>query len=432
MQQLVSQTQYGIELQDRTKDIPHTSIWQRVWHHPYVMPYNLLALCVIAGNVLYGWHTRPTTVEVLFNIVLLNFSLALFMRQQYVVNFLFKIFTAVPHSLPLWLRRMCGKVYHFGGIHVGAYFCGSLWLAYTCFLLRQDAQLQVLFYLIALHVLVLLAVMVVALPSLRAKRHNLFERVARYGNWLALLLLWGETYVFWQARGSLDWHIPVALGLLSWHTALPWLRLRKVKVDITTPSRHVALARFDYGVTPFAGSSTDISLNPLWEWHSFANVPSPQCKGFRLTISRAGDWTGRFIDKRPTHVWVKGVPTAGVGNIEKLFRRVLWVATGSGVGPCLPHLLSQKVPAHLVWATRQPRATYGDDLVDEILTVQPQALIWNTTAAGKPDLVALAWQEYQRCRAEAVICIANKQVTWQVVYELECLGVPTFGAIWDS
>ena len=42
------------------------------------------------------------------------------------------------------------------------------------------------------------------------------------------------------------------------------------------------------------------------------------------------------------------------------------------------------------------------------------------------------WQEYQRCRAEAVICIAHKKATWHVVHELESRGMPTFGAIWDS
>ncbi len=418
--------------QDTHLALPRASRWRHVWHHPYLMPYNLLALLVIACNLLYCWHARPTEIETLFNIILVNFALALLIRQQYVINFLFRIFTALPHSVPLALRRMGGKVYHCGGVHVGAYGCGLLWLAYLCVVLHSNYQLRALFYLTCLHVSIVLVVSVVALPALRTKWHNVFERSARFGNWSALLLLWAETYIFWQVQGALAWHLPLALLWLSWHTALPWLRLRRVKVGITTPSRHVALLRFDYGITPFAGSSTDISLSPLWEWHAFANVPSPQGRGFRLTVSRAGDWTGRFIDRQPKHVWIKGVPTAGVGNIEKLFRRVLWVATGSGVGPCLPHLLSQKVAAHLVWATRKPRATYGDDLVDEILAVQPQALIWNTSAAGKPDLVKLAWQAYQQCGAEAVICIANKKATWQVVHALESRGVPAFGAIWDS
>ena len=34
--------------------------------------------------------------------------------------------------------------------------------------------------------------------------------------------------------------------------------------------------------------------------------------------------------------------------------------------------------------------------------------------------------------AEAVIVIANKKLTWQVVYGMESRGIPAYGAIWDS
>jgi hypothetical protein len=194
----------------------------------------------------------------------------------------------------------------------------------------------------------------------------------------------------------------------------------------------VAIVRFDHGVTPFPGSSTTVSRRPLLEWHSFANVPTPGESGFRLTISRAGDWTGSFIDDAPTHVWVKGITTAGVANIETLFRKVVYVATGSGIGPVLPHLLANAVPARLVWAARRPRETYGDTLVDEILARQPDALIWDTATDGKPDMVRLAYAAYRSSGAEAVICISNKRLTWQVVHGLERSGIPAYGAIWDS
>jgi NAD(P)H-flavin reductase len=222
------------------------------------------------------------------------------------------------------------------------------------------------------------------------------------------------------------------LAIVTASVAAPWLRLRKVPVEMACPSTHVALTRFDYGVTPFAGSSTAISRNPLWEWHSFANVPEPGRDGFRLTISRAGDWTGAFIDDSPRKVWVKGIPTAGVANIEVLFTKVVYVATGSGIGPCLPHLLAQEVPAQLIWATRNPRRTYGDELIDEIEAVQPDAVIWDTDANGKPDLVELAWDAVLSTGAEAVICISNKKLTWNVVESIERRGVPAYGAIWDS
>lgn len=131
-------------------------------------------------------------------------------------------------------------------------------------------------------------------------------------------------------------------------------------------------------------------------------------------------------------MWVKGITTAGVANIEVLFKKVVYVATGSGIGPCLPHLLAAEVPSRLVWATRDPRATYGDALVDEILAVQPHALVWDTSRHGKPDMVRLAHDAYRDFGAEAVICISNKRLTWQVVHGLERRGIPAYGAIWDS
>jgi hypothetical protein len=222
------------------------------------------------------------------------------------------------------------------------------------------------------------------------------------------------------------------LAVLTISIALPWLRLRRVQILVERPSSHAALTSFNYGMTPFAGSSMPISLNPLLEWHSFANIPSTGRPGFRLIVSRAGDWTRSLIDNQPSHVWVKGIPVAGVASIVKLFTRVVWVATGSGIGPVLPHLLAQQVPAQLVWPTRSPRATYGDALVDEILAVQPNAIIWDTTARGKPDMVRLADEAYSAFDAEAVICISNKKLTWQVVHGLKRRGIPAYGPIWDS
>lgn len=134
----------------------------------------------------------------------------------------------------------------------------------------------------------------------------------------------------------------------------------------------------------------------------------------------------------PSHIWVKGIPTAGVGNVDQLFKRVVWIATGSGIGPTLPHLLAQEVPARLVWSTRNARKTYGDDLVEEILAVEPDALIWNTDERGRPDLVKLAYQAVVAFDAEAVIVISNQKLTRRVVYGMESRGIPAYGAIWDS
>lgn len=381
--------------------------------------HNGLAVAVVLVNAALAFGvTSPAAVS---DLVAANVALAVLIRQQHVINLLFRLATAAPTTWPLKVRWNLGKVYHFGGLHVGAAVCATAWFAVHAWVLSDPLAWTVLALLVGMVVL--------ALPDLRARHHDLFERVHRFGGWTVLALFTVHSAAQPGFVGSTSSWL---LLLVVASVALPWSRLRRVPVRIVRPSRHVALVSFDHGVTPFAGSSTAVSRNPLLEWHSFANVPTPGRTGFRLTISRAGDWTGSLIDDLPTHLWVKGVPTAGVGNIDKLFTRVVWVATGSGIGPCLPHLLSRGTPSRLVWSTRDPRATYGDDLVDEIMAVQPDAVVWDTHRDGKPDLVALALRAHREFRAEAVICISNKKTTWHVVEELEARGVPAFGAIWDS
>lgn len=387
------------------------------------MHHNRLVALVFLANVVAALAAVDASTMVSANV-----ALAALIRQQYVVNLLFRLATAAPTSWPLRVRWTLGKVYHFGGLHVGGAVAATVWFAVLA--ARTPATVPLLVVTYATLAL-LVAMVVFALPGLRARFHDRFERTHRFGGW-AVLALFG-VHAALSVPGPLVaspqlWVLLVVLVSV----AAPWLRLRRVPVDIVTPSPHVALVRFDHGVTPFAGSSTTVSRSPLLEWHSFANVPAPDQHGFRLTISRSGDWTAALIDDRPSHLWVKGIPTAGVGNIDRLFRRVVWVATGSGIGPCLPHLLAREVPSRLVWSTRDPRRTYGDALVDEILGVQPDAVIWDTDAAGKPDLLRLAHQAYRDFDAEAVICISNKRTTWHVVEGMELRGVPAYGAIWDS
>lgn len=396
---------------------------RRLLKHPRLMHHHRLAALVLLVNAALAWVSWPLATPTLGHAALANLALAVLVRQQYVINLLFRLATAAPTSWPLRVRWTLGKVYHFGGLHVGGALAGTAWfLALT--LTTPNGPLRAVGWTLT----ALLAVIVAtALPAFRARHHDRFERIHRFGGWTALVLFWTHTLL--SSPGPAEVGV---LALVTFSVALPWLRLRKVDVRLERPSSHVVLARFDHGETPFAGSSTAISRSPLKEWHSFANVPAPGESGFRLTVSRAGDWTGSFIDDLPEQVWVKGITTAGVANIEVLFKKVVYVATGSGIGPCLPHLLAAEVPSRLVWATRGPRATYGDALVDEILAVQPHALVWDTSRHGKPDMVRLAHEAWRDFGAEAVICISNKKLTWQVVHGLERRGIPAYGAIWDS
>ena len=51
----------------------------------------------------------------------------------------------------------------------------------------------------------------------------------------------------------------------------------------------------------------------------------------------------------------------GVANVRKLFKKVVLVATGSGIGPMLGAPARHVGAAsRLVWITKNPRRTYGD------------------------------------------------------------------------
>lgn len=429
-------------------------LWQRLGTLPMFSHYNRLVVLVLACNIavlVYGitvgqwWSTTGVNLPMLSALVVANLSLAILIRQQYLINLLFWLATRAPTTWPLAVRRSLAKVYHFGGLHSGGAMAAIAWFALlfgSMIWQRLEGPGGVSLTLIGLSgglLGLLLLVAVMAMPTLRGRFHNAFERTHRFAGWAALAMFWAMTLVSAREQDRAAALIDVLaqsasfwmLLLVTMSIALPWLRLRKVPVSLVRPSSHAVIVRLEHH-TPFAGSATAISRNPLWEWHSFANIPTPGKEGFRLIISRAGDWTGAFIEQAPTHVWVKGITTAGVAHIETLFKSVVYIATGSGIGPVLPHLLARQVPIRLIWSTRSPRATYGDSLVDEILKAQPDALIWDTDVSGKPDLVTLAYAAVQSFGAEAVICISNQRLTERVVEEMEARGIPAYGAIWDS
>jgi hypothetical protein len=428
---------------------------RRTFKHPRLMHYNRLVALVVAVNLaMLGyayaragwWSSDGIALKAIATVAQVNFAIAIVVRQQYVINFVCRLATRAPTSWPLKVRWTLAKVYHVGGLHVGAAISGTLWYlvfvgSLTFSAVHGLGNVWLANVLVSYVLVLLFAVMVVtAVPPLRARAHDTFETTHRFGGWSALVLVWANAVVFVSSqRGGASVVVALLTAPMVWilvvttmSTALPWLRLRKVPITVERPSSHVALVGFDHGVTPFIGSVRPISRHPLLGWHTFANIPAPSgSPGYRMAVSRAGGWTGRFIDNPPTHVWVRGIPTAGMANVRKLFKKVVYVATGSGIGPMLAHLLADEVPAHLVWVTRHPRRTYGA-LVDEILGVHPDATIWNTHESGKPDMVALAYAAYLSAQAEAVICIANRAVTWQVVHGLERQGIPACGPIWDS
>ncbi|EIW59229.1 nonribosomal peptide synthetase 12 [Trametes versicolor FP-101664 SS1] len=378
-------------------------------------------------------------------IVVSNLFCAILMRQDYVINAFFTVACAVPSSWPMAIRRIVARVYHIGGLHSGCAISGLVWLIFftvqaTRELLNGEqtsaATVAITYFILVL----LVGIVLFAYPKVRSTHHDAFERTHRFLGWSATALVWCQVVLLTndyrprtQPLGQALVHAPAfwLVVVMTSSIILPWLRLRKVPVRAEVLSSHAVRLYFDY-VTPKPGHFTRISDSPLTEWHGFATIAEPGKTGYSLMVSKAGDWTSKMITEPPKHLWVRGVPCYGVLRIAPLFRRVVFVATGSGIGPCAPCILAQAIPIRLLWTSPDVRKTFGDKFVDSILEKSPGAVIYDTRKHGKPDMVKLTYRLVKEFDAEAVCIISNQKLTQKVVYGMMSRGIPAFGAIWDS
>ncbi|KAF4981690.1 hypothetical protein FZEAL_2577 [Fusarium zealandicum] len=392
--------------------------------------------------------------EWLGTITAMNLTIAVLVRQEFVINSLYTIACSVPRSWPLFIRTRCAKIYHLGGIHSGAAVSAAAWLLgsniadIVCMngscsnWGKQSLPSRIVSWVLS----ALFTVMIIlAWPSIRKHHHNMFEIIHRFIGWTMLALFWGQVVLSNHdnaptgtslghacAQSPSFWLLTVATASI----ASSWFFLRKVPVEAEVLSDHAVRLHFDYTV-PVNGSFTRISYKPLMEWHSFATIAAPEPvdgrpKGYSLVVSNAGDWTRSTIQKCPSHIWTRGVPTCGVMRTITLFNRVVLIATGSGIGPMLGHIQNPPCAVQLIWSTRQPEVTFGEDLCRTVQRSVPNAVIHDTKKLGRPDLVKMGYNMAKNFKAEAVIIIANEKITKKVVYGIETRGISAYGAIWDS
>lgn len=167
-----------------------------------------------------------------------------------------------------------------------------------------------------------------------------------------------------------------------------------------------------------------------------ATPTAPRPQSFSIVVSNAGDWTNHIIQTPPSHLYIRGSPLRGVIYSARLFSRVLLIATGSGIGPCLSLLVdhARLLPARprVLWSAPAPASTFGPRIMREVRRADPDALVWDTRSSGRPDLLKLALQLVCEIRAEAVFVISNPKVCDMLVRGLVDQGVPGFAPIFDS
>lgn len=420
------------------------TVYQRLFS--IVFFANIAAFVVLLVKYRNGQPSGPPLSSIA-NAAASNILGAILIRQEYVINALYNICCWTPTSWPLRIRRIIAKLYHFGGVHSGCAVSAVAWfILYTVLATRdyvtgsfnEPAILAITYVLLILF----LSICIFAIPKFRVFSHNTFEAVHRFAGWTSVGLFWVDILLVCTAQskisGSESLGITVIktpafwlLLIITFFIILPWIRLRKVDAYPEVLSNHAVRIRFKYmKVGPVLGIR--ITHNPLKEWHAFATIPEADGSSFSLIVSDAGDWTRKQIQNPATKYWIRGVPITGVLRMAEVFKRVVLVTTGSGIGPCLSMLVSHPMPCRILWSTPNPLQTYGESIIEGVAKADPDALIINTRASGRPDMVALTYHLFLESKAEAVFVISNPALTRKVVYGMESRGIPAYGPIWDS
>jgi len=435
-----------------------TSAYRNVRWNAFSVYRKVFAITLCANVIVMVWQlfrlNQPSTdvktiAPISATAASVNFCVAILMRNEHVVNMLFRIACSLPLSAPLAIRRRFAKVYSYGGVHSACGVSGTLWyILFTILVIfkypRKEGIDIAIITSTAATLLLLVTILIFAHPTLRHKLHNQFEATHRFAGWSAVALLWVQTILLAISNANIKhqklWTALITsvpfwcLIIITCLLAYPWIRLRSRVVRVEPLSKHATRLHFDYeNHKPF--HVVRLSDSPLKETHGFATIPnySDDRKGYSIIVSNAGDFTNKIITNPPKRLWVKGVPSVGVMRVSLMFRKVLLIATGSGIGPCLS--LLQAYPDHplrLLWSAPSPTSTFGEGILQAIYRSDPNAVVVDTKKTGRPNLVALAYAMFIEGECEAVVCISNPVVTRKVVYGLETRGVPAYGPIFDS
>lgn len=467
------------------KQSEFTGLMRFTWFSTYrrlfsiVFAGNLIAIIILTSKL---WPTsfRDIDLSTLATAASANFAAAILIRQDYISNSFYHICWRIPHSTHPRIRQVFAKVYEQGGVHSGASIAGTCWFLILTVVIIKFYVDQILMSvpiltLTCILMSILVVIIVFAWPKSRAKTvvkekidekgattkkersspgHNRFEMSHRFGGWLAIALFWAEAMlVVDQTRktnhtsfGSELVKFPTFwfLAIITIHLVLPWLMLRKWTFEVKQCSGHAIQLSTKHKLEPLSGLA--ISESPLLEWHPFATFPKVDgTPGTSMIVSAAGDWTKRNVSNPKTQYWVKGFPKTGVLSMALIFKRVVVVTTGSGIGPCLSlmletHHIKKTQIASILWQAHDPLTTYGDDLVGRVFDSTSHAVIIDTKIMKKrgvavtagEHLVPMSFNLFVESGAEAVFVISNKDLTKEIVNSLEKRGVPAFGPIWDS
>lgn len=376
-----------------------------------------------------------------------NIFVAILVRNEIFLNLLYRVLIKTCRALPVSVaikNSVTSGLLHLGGVHAGCAVASLVWVGISVsqppsegFVDKHGAIHLLLSVLLAM----LIIMCIMSLPAIRDRYHDLFEFTHRFLGWSALLLLWGyalltiswspvtaETGFLVGTTKSISLLLTVLIAALI---LSPWLTVRKVQVQARVHSPAIIEISFPGGSEP--GMFGRISRHALADWHAFAVVSGERkAVSHMMVISGVGDFTKGLITKPPGALYVRKVKFPGLPYCVPMYRRSVIIATGAGMAPYLSLLpLLPRGSHRLIWIGRSFRECFGNSLCD-IAFGWPDLVLIDTTNGARPDLTALAVDNYHSFGADAVFVGSNPEGTRQIVSGCRALGIPAFGPSWDS
>lgn len=409
------------------------------------LAFNLaLMLCAALGRFSTG-----STHAVLFAVG--NILVAVLFRNEV---FLFGLYWCTVNGclffhMPLRVRKCATDLLlHIGGLHSGCGVSSLMWLGLTMAHLQQHLHLKITTATVVsigwVVMGLLLLTCLAAFPVLRWFLHNVFERTHRFAGWSALALLWVFVILadaYDPLTGEYDPHQVVnksELWIILVITLLiiaPWLSVRRVPVKAITPSKSNTVLEISGGIAD--GMLGRISRQPLLEWHAFGIMSAgPASNSHSMLIVARGDFTCGLVTDPPSFLWVRCFRFAGLPFCVRMYKSVVAVATGAGIGVVLSSMVQldpNAIHFHFIWVAKDIPATYGNEVLSLVALIAPQNLtVIDTAAEARPDLANLVCMKAKSMSAEAVFITSNPKVTHQVQRQCMHEGIAAFGPIWDS
>jgi hypothetical protein len=421
------------------------------WLTAYRMLFAMtLAINLVVLSLLIAFDVRSVGV---LDAVAANLTVSVLVRQEDLINLSFSLVAKIPSTLPLAFRKIIADSHHYGGVHIGCAVSALCW--YMLFVILSTLQcarrvaegsisgwhwadLATTYAFLAF----ILVICVSAIPRLREKFHNSFERTHRFGGWSAILVIWinsGIHTVVDPAHTALYYSPSIwMLAVTTFLIVLPWLRIRRIPIVASAVSNREVKLTFPYANMAYT-STARFSLSPLTEWHAFATIPAPDGTCASVIVSAAGDWTKSLAASPPSHIWIRAPAAMNFLAFAPVFNSLLLVATGAGIGPLLsllasPAIATMKTAAKVVkvmWCVYGADAAHWAFVQDAIRAVDPAPSIFDSKL-GRVDVVFEAAYAARVNGVEAVMVVSNKKVTDQVVRKVKGGGRAAYGAVFDS